>query len=127
MGSRYENVLYILAQDEFMEAAEYIAVLYERCMFSFYSFSLKSFSYSFLDQGKIPLPMITTMKKFKSGYINGTRVSLGNLNDFLSTSCITNLSFLSSAEDGRPDKLHPEVITIQVARVNSFLERGCNI
>ncbi|XP_012280025.1 probable phosphorylase b kinase regulatory subunit alpha isoform X1 [Orussus abietinus] len=62
-----------------------------------------------LDQGKIPLAMITTMKKLKSGYINGTRVSLGNLNDFLSTSCITNLSFLGSAEDGRPDRLNPQV------------------
>ncbi|XP_018309444.1 probable phosphorylase b kinase regulatory subunit alpha isoform X3 [Mycetomoellerius zeteki] len=62
-----------------------------------------------LDQGKIPLAMITTLKKLKSGYINGTRVSLGNLNDFLSTSCITNLSFLGSSEDGRPDKLNPQV------------------
>ncbi|XP_006613331.1 probable phosphorylase b kinase regulatory subunit alpha isoform X3 [Apis dorsata] len=62
-----------------------------------------------LDQGKIPLAMITTMKKLKSGYINGTRVSLGNLNDFLSTSCITNLSFLGSSEDGKPDKLNPQV------------------
>ncbi|KAK2581743.1 hypothetical protein KPH14_002224 [Odynerus spinipes] len=62
-----------------------------------------------LDQGKIPLAMITTMKKLKSGYINGTRVSLGNLNDFLSTSCITNLSFLGSSEEGRPDKLNPQV------------------
>lgn len=53
--------------------------------------------------------MITTMKKLKSGYINGTRVSLGNLNDFLSTSCITNLSFLGSSEDGKPDKLNPQV------------------
>lgn len=62
-----------------------------------------------LDQGKIPLAMITTMKKLKSGYINGTRVSLGNLNEFLSTSCITNLSFLGSSEEGRPDKLNPQV------------------
>lgn len=54
--------------------------------------------------------MITTMKKLKSGYINGTRVSLGNMNDFLSTSCITNLSFLGSSEDGRPDKLNPQVL-----------------
>lgn len=56
--------------------------------------------------------MITTMKKLKSGYINGTRVSLGNLNDFLNTSCITNLSFLGSSEDGRPDKLNPQVYII---------------
>lgn len=49
------------------------------------------------------------MKKLKSGYINGTRVTLGNLNDFLSTSCITNLSFLGSHEDGLPDKLNQQV------------------
>ncbi|XP_014208892.1 probable phosphorylase b kinase regulatory subunit alpha isoform X2 [Copidosoma floridanum] len=66
-------------------------------------------SHRYLDQGKIPLAMITTMKKLKSGYINGTRVSLGNLNEFLSTSCITNLSFLGSSEDGRPDRLNPQV------------------
>nr|XP_018905270.1 PREDICTED: probable phosphorylase b kinase regulatory subunit alpha isoform X2 [Bemisia tabaci] len=62
-----------------------------------------------LDEGKIPLAMITTMKKLKSGYINGTRVTLGNLNDFLSTSCITNLSFLGSQEDGMPDRLNLQV------------------
>ncbi|KAH9640651.1 hypothetical protein HF086_000595 [Spodoptera exigua] len=61
------------------------------------------------DQGKIPMAMITTMKKLKSGYINGTRVTLGNLGEFLSTSAITNLSFLGSQEDGYPDKLNPEV------------------
>ncbi|KAK7863565.1 hypothetical protein R5R35_014068 [Gryllus longicercus] len=62
-----------------------------------------------LDQGKIPLAIITTIKKLKSGYINGTRVMLGNLNDFLNTSCITNLSFLGSQEDGLPDRLNPQV------------------
>ncbi|KRT82242.1 glycoside hydrolase, partial [Oryctes borbonicus] len=62
-----------------------------------------------LDNGKIPLAMITTMKKLKSGYINGTRVTLGSLNDFLSTSCVTNLSFLGCHEDGLPDKLNPQV------------------
>ncbi|PZC75659.1 hypothetical protein B5X24_HaOG205766 [Helicoverpa armigera] len=65
--------------------------------------------YTYLDQGKIPMAMITTMKKLKSGYINGTRVTLGNLGEFLSTSAITNLSFLGSQEDGYPDKLNPEV------------------
>ncbi|CAH0561386.1 unnamed protein product [Brassicogethes aeneus] len=62
-----------------------------------------------LEQGKLPLAMITTMKKLKSGYINGTRVTLGNLNDFLNTSCIANLSFLGCHEDGLPDKLNPQV------------------
>ncbi|XP_047111572.1 probable phosphorylase b kinase regulatory subunit alpha isoform X2 [Schistocerca piceifrons] len=62
-----------------------------------------------LDQGKIPLALVTTMKKLKSGYINGTRVTLGFLRDFLNTSCITNLSFLGSQEDGMPDRLNPQV------------------
>lgn len=62
-----------------------------------------------IDQDKIPLAMISTIKKLKSGYINGTRVTLGNINEFLSTSCITNLSFLGSQEDGAPDKLNPQV------------------
>lgn len=62
-----------------------------------------------LENDKIPLAMITTMKKLKSGYINGTRVTLGQLNDFLSTSSITNLSFLGCHEDGVPDKLNPQV------------------
>lgn len=60
-------------------------------------------SLNILDDGKIPLAMITTMKKLKSGYISGTRVTLGNLSDFLNTSCITNLSFLGCQEEGLPD------------------------
>ncbi|XP_050302994.1 probable phosphorylase b kinase regulatory subunit alpha isoform X1 [Anthonomus grandis grandis] len=62
-----------------------------------------------LENGKIPLAMITTMKKLKSGYINGTRVTLGHLSEFLNTSSITNLSFLGCHEDGVPDKLNPQV------------------
>ena len=53
--------------------------------------------------------MVTTMKKLKSGYINGTRVAFGNLSEFLTTSNITNLSFLGSQEEGLPDRLDPEV------------------
>lgn len=56
-----------------------------------------------LDQDRIPLAMIQTMKKLKSGYINGTRVMLGNLGDFINTSAVTDLSFLGSQEDGYPD------------------------
>ncbi|EEB10958.1 phosphorylase B kinase alpha, kpb1, putative [Pediculus humanus corporis] len=62
-----------------------------------------------LDKGKIPLGMVTTIKKLKSGYINGTRVAFGNLNEFLTTSNITNLSFLGSQEEGYPDRLDPDV------------------
>uniref|UniRef100_A0A1A9UEF0 Phosphorylase b kinase regulatory subunit n=1 Tax=Glossina austeni TaxID=7395 RepID=A0A1A9UEF0_GLOAU len=64
-----------------------------------------------LDQDKIPLAMIQTMRKLKSGYINGTRVMLGNLKDFLNTSAITDLSFLGSTEDGYPDRLHTDIQT----------------
>uniref|UniRef100_A0A8W7PQP8 Phosphorylase b kinase regulatory subunit n=1 Tax=Anopheles coluzzii TaxID=1518534 RepID=A0A8W7PQP8_ANOCL len=56
-----------------------------------------------LDNNKVPLAMIQTMKKLKSGYISGTRVILGNLGDFINTSAITDLSFLGSQEDGYPD------------------------
>lgn len=56
-----------------------------------------------VDQNKVPLAMIQTMRKLKSGYINGTRVMLGNLGDFLNTSAITDLSFLGSTEEGYPD------------------------
>lgn len=64
-----------------------------------------------LDQDRIPLAMIQTMRKLKSGYINGTRVMLGNLKDFLNTSAITDLSFLGSTEEGYPERLHPDVQT----------------
>lgn len=62
-----------------------------------------------LEGEKLPLAMITTMKKLKSGYISGTRVTLGNMSDFLNTSCITNLSFLGCHEEGLPDQLNPQV------------------
>ncbi|XP_031629307.1 probable phosphorylase b kinase regulatory subunit alpha isoform X2 [Contarinia nasturtii] len=62
-----------------------------------------------LDHGRVPLAMVQTMKKLKSGYINGTRVMLGHLGDFLNTSAITDLSFLGSQEDGYPDRLNPDV------------------
>ncbi|XP_062539866.1 probable phosphorylase b kinase regulatory subunit alpha isoform X2 [Armigeres subalbatus] len=62
-----------------------------------------------LENNKVPLAMVQTMKKLKSGYINGTRVILGNLGDFINTSAITDLSFLGSQEDGYPDKLNPAV------------------
>ncbi|XP_013379193.1 probable phosphorylase b kinase regulatory subunit alpha [Lingula anatina] len=47
--------------------------------------------------------IIGTIQKLKSGYIHGTRVQLGNLSDFLSTSCITKLTFLNF-EKGSEDE-----------------------
>ncbi|CAL8105071.1 unnamed protein product [Orchesella dallaii] len=68
-----------------------------------------TFRHVHLEDGKVPMSIITTIKKLRSGYTVGTRVTLGFLQDFLSTSCITNLSFLGSVEDGIPEKLHPSV------------------
>lgn len=54
-----------------------------------------SISSSVLDVGHNPPgALIGTIKKLQSGYIAGTRVHLGNLADFVTTSCITKLSFL---------------------------------
>ena len=60
----------------------------------------------FLENGKLPLVVVTTMKKIQSGYINGTRVTFGNIKDFLNTSCITDLSFLGNQEEGFPNGKH---------------------
>ncbi|XP_052675497.1 probable phosphorylase b kinase regulatory subunit alpha isoform X7 [Crassostrea angulata] len=50
---------------------------------------------NYLDVGHNPPgALIGTIKKLQSGYIAGTRVHLGNLADFVTTSCITKLSFL---------------------------------
>lgn len=64
---------------------------------------------SFLEDGKIPPAMISTLKKLNSGYINGTRVSLGKMQEFLNTSCITSLNFLNDTEAGFPDSLKSDV------------------
>ncbi|KAK3100518.1 hypothetical protein FSP39_021212 [Pinctada imbricata] len=42
-----------------------------------------------------PNALIGTIRKLQSGYIAGTRVILGKVSDFLSTSCVTRLSFLN--------------------------------
>ncbi|KAL4230406.1 Phosphorylase b kinase regulatory subunit alpha [Mactra antiquata] len=46
-----------------------------------------------------PSSLIGTIKKLQSGYIAGTRVHLGSLSDFVSTSCVTKLSFIRDIED----------------------------
>lgn len=62
-----------------------------------------------LENGKLPSPMLSALKKLKAGYINGTRVVMGQYETFFKTSCITDLSFLGSIEEGNPDVLQPEV------------------
>ena len=41
------------------------------------NFLFENVLYPTEDDGTIPVPMVNTLKKLKSGYINGTRVSLG--------------------------------------------------
>ncbi|GFT16266.1 probable phosphorylase b kinase regulatory subunit alpha [Nephila pilipes] len=72
----------------------------------------------YLEQDKVPLAMISTIKKLKSGYINGTRVALGTLEDFQSTSCVTSLSFLHNQEEGDPESLN--------SSVRDYLEKELN-
>ncbi|KAJ8298449.1 hypothetical protein KUTeg_024980 [Tegillarca granosa] len=51
-------------------------------------------SHSLLDTNRLlPNALIGTIKKLQSGYIAGTRVHLGDLSHFLTTSCVTKLSF----------------------------------
>ncbi|KAG8199664.1 hypothetical protein JTE90_022117 [Oedothorax gibbosus] len=72
----------------------------------------------YLENEKVPLAMISTIKKLKSGYINGTRVALGTLEDFKSTSCVTSLSFLHNQEEGDPESLN--------SSVREYLEKELN-
>ncbi|XP_071125391.1 probable phosphorylase b kinase regulatory subunit alpha isoform X5 [Mytilus edulis] len=49
----------------------------------------------FIDSSQnLPTALVATIKKLQSGYIAGTRVHMGKLRDFLTTSCVTKLSFL---------------------------------
>ncbi|XP_056011600.1 probable phosphorylase b kinase regulatory subunit alpha isoform X5 [Ostrea edulis] len=60
---------------------------------------------NYLDVGHNPPgALIGTIKKLQSGYIAGTRVHLGNLADFVTTSCITKLSFLRDPSHGEEVK-----------------------
>lgn len=55
------------------------------------------------------------------------RVSLGNLSDFLNTSCITNLSFLGNQEEGMPDrKPATGILTSPAFSHNETLSAGLN-
>ncbi|XP_071036313.1 probable phosphorylase b kinase regulatory subunit alpha isoform X1 [Parasteatoda tepidariorum] len=76
------------------------------------------FLHYYLENDKVPLAMISTIKKLKSGYINGTRVALGTLEDFQSTSCVTSLSFLHNQEEGDPESLN--------VSVREYLEKELN-
>nr|XP_037280530.1 probable phosphorylase b kinase regulatory subunit alpha [Rhipicephalus microplus] len=62
-----------------------------------------------LVHNKPPPSLRNAIKKLASGYINGTRVCLGTLDDFLNTSCMASLDFLCNYEDGDADKLDASV------------------
>uniref|UniRef100_A0A6G1SQ45 Phosphorylase b kinase regulatory subunit n=1 Tax=Aceria tosichella TaxID=561515 RepID=A0A6G1SQ45_9ACAR len=71
--------------------------------------------------GRVPMSMLTNLRKIKSGYINDTRVALGTFDEFLSTSCVTDLSFLSGMEEeiGQTTALAPKDM------LNDIYERAC--
>ncbi|XP_071088484.1 probable phosphorylase b kinase regulatory subunit alpha isoform X8 [Haliotis cracherodii] len=59
-----------------------------------------SISHTLLDTFNAPTSALTaTIKKLQTGYIHGTRVHLGKLSDFLTTSCVTKLSFVRDLDD----------------------------
>ncbi|XP_037072970.1 LOW QUALITY PROTEIN: probable phosphorylase b kinase regulatory subunit alpha [Pollicipes pollicipes] len=62
-----------------------------------------------LEDGRVPAPYVQTFRKIKTGYLNGTRVALGPIKDFVNTSCLSSLEFLNDHEAGRSDSLKPEV------------------
>ena len=62
-----------------------------------------------IEDGLIPSPVVTTLRKLASGYINGTGVVLGSHEQFRHTSCITELAFLADTESGEGERLIPEV------------------
>lgn len=66
-------------------------------------------SQDLLHNGKIPNEVIATIKKLKSGYTTGTRILLGTLEEFVSTSCIASLSFVGNQEEGHPERIPAEL------------------
>lgn len=62
-----------------------------------------------LEGGRVPQALRQALKKLAGGYIHGTRVALGTLAEFVSTSCLASLSFLGNQEEGDPDSLHAQV------------------
>lgn len=88
-------------------------------------------SQDLLHNGKIPGEVISTIKKLKSGYTTGTRILLGTLEEFVSTSCIASLSFVGNQEEGHPERipadlreyLNKEFSRKDVRRDSIFLRR----
>ena len=65
--------------------------------------------HNMLENGRMPPALLSALKKLRAGYINGTRVVMGQYEQFLKTTCITDLSFLAAFEEGNSEVLQPEV------------------
>lgn len=48
--------------------------------------------------------LISTIKKLNSGYLNGARVVLGKLDDFIKTACLTSLNFVGNGAYGEENE-----------------------
>ena len=77
-----------------------------------------------VEDGLIPSPVVTTLRKLASGYINGTGVVLGSHEQFRHTSCITELAFLADVECGEGERLIPEVETYLDSQLLGVAGRG---
>ena len=77
-----------------------------------------------IEDGLIPSPVVTTLRKLASGYINGTGVVLGSHDQFRHTSCITELAFLADIESGEPERLIPEVESYLDTQLGGGAGRG---
>lgn len=51
--------------------------------------------------GELPSDFRSILTKIKSGYLNGVRVQLGGLEDFISTSCILSIDWLINVNDSK--------------------------
>jgi len=81
-------------------------------------------SSTMLEEGKVPVPMVATLKKLDSGYINGTRVALGDYEEFATTSCYSELAFLGNIEEGCPEKLDPAVSKYLETQLGTDIVKG---
>ena len=63
----------------------------------------------FSESGDLHPSVLKAMRKLRDGYINETRVRYGRFEEFISTACIVNLSFLGCGERGHPEKLLPQI------------------
>ena len=76
------------------------------------------------DDDTIPPPITDALLKIKAGYIYGTRVHTGNVQDFEKTSSIVDLAFLGDIENGNPDDLQLQVSEFLESEESQFEFQG---